>query len=148
MSDLLIYILYWNTLHNKVSKSSKAAREVNGNNQLVADINDTCEKAIDRPLVTTSYYSARTMTGRTICVCVQGVCVFCSSRLWRKILRTGCPNSPVFAVALLPAGRWCRRRRRLLQQQPDMILCVNDGCVYADIWLFKGAPSRAALTKM
>ena len=60
-----------------MSKSSKAAREVNGSNQLVADINDTCEKAIDRPLVTTGYYSARTMTGRTICVCVQGrVCVF------------------------------------------------------------------------
>ena len=76
-----------------MSKSSKAAREVNGNNQLVADISDTCEKAIDRPLVTTGYYSARTMTGRTICVCVQGVCVFCSSRLWRKILRTGCPTA-------------------------------------------------------
>ena len=57
-----------------MSKSSKAAREVNGNNQLVADINDTCEKAIDRPLVTTGYYSARTMTGRTICVCAGCVC--------------------------------------------------------------------------
>ena len=57
-----------------MSKSSEAAREVNGSNQLVADINDTCEKAIDRPLVTTGYYSARTMTGRTICVCAGCVC--------------------------------------------------------------------------
>ena len=124
---------YCSTLHNKVSKSSKAAREVNGNNQLVADINDTCEKAIDRPLVTTGYYSARTMTGRTICVCAGCVC-FLQFSIMTQNSAYRLPNSPVFAVALLPAGRWCRRRRRrLLQQQPDMILCVNDGCVYADI---------------
>ena len=57
-----------------MSKSSEAAREVNGSNQLVADINDTCEKAIDRPLVTTAITQLSTMTGRTICVCAGCVC--------------------------------------------------------------------------
>ena len=58
-----------------MSKSSKAAREVNGSNQLVADINDTCEKAIDRPLVTTAITQlAQWQAEQYVCVC--RVCVF------------------------------------------------------------------------
>ena len=49
-------------------------------------------------------------------------CCFPFIRLWRKFLRTHTTAAAVVA--------------------DNMILCVNDGCAYADIWLFKGTVAR------
>ena len=68
-----------------------------------------------------------------VCVCVCRVCVF--SAVLDYDAKFCVPAAPTALFSPLPCclGDGGAGGGGLLLQQPDMILCVNDGCVYADI---------------
>ena len=108
------------------------------NDLLPNNINDTCEKAIDRPFIRlfVPHTITGSMTGRTMCVfsaLLDYDANFCVKIAAHQPCFRCCHSACLAGLGLCSGQQAVWQRAAWLLQQPDMILCVNDVCVYADI---------------